>query len=58
MAYRILIAPDKFKGSLNAFEACAVIEKGLLAAAPILLYETAFQISSLFLEKVYSHYRL
>jgi glycerate kinase len=33
MAYRILIAPDKFKGSLNAFEVCDAIEKGLLAAS-------------------------
>ncbi|HHM21440.1 MAG TPA: glycerate kinase, partial [Bacteroidetes bacterium] len=26
---KILIAPDKFKGSLSAVEACAAIEKGL-----------------------------
>src|SRR5258708_33982036 len=31
---RILIAPDKFKGSLTSFEVCAAIEKGLLSASP------------------------
>src|SRR5579871_6882243 len=29
----ILIAPDKFKGSLNSFEVCDAIEKGLMRAA-------------------------
>lgn len=29
MGYRIVIAPDKFKGSLTAFEVCDAIEKGL-----------------------------
>jgi glycerate 2-kinase len=29
---RILIAPDKFKGSLNSFEVCDAIEKGLRLA--------------------------
>ncbi len=33
MGYRIVIAPDKFKGSLTAFEVCDAIEKGLHAAS-------------------------
>ncbi|NKX56748.1 glycerate kinase [Arthrobacter mobilis] len=31
---RVVIAPDKFKGSLSAPEAAAALERGLLAAAP------------------------
>lgn len=31
---KIVIAADKFKGSLNAFEVCNCIEKGLLQASP------------------------
>jgi glycerate 2-kinase len=31
---RILIAPDKFKGSLSAMEACQAIESGIKAARP------------------------
>lgn len=33
-AMKIVIAADKFKGSLNAFEVCKCIEKGLLQASP------------------------
>jgi len=33
MAYRIVIAPDKFKGSLSSFEVCDAIEKGLQKAS-------------------------
>ncbi len=34
MALNILIAPDKFKGSLNSAEVCGLIEKGLLFSDP------------------------
>jgi len=34
MAYRILLAPDKFKGSLTSFEVCEALEKGLRMASP------------------------
>jgi glycerate 2-kinase len=34
MAYRILLAPDKFKGSLTSFEVCNALEKGLRMARP------------------------
>ncbi|MHA4808096.1 glycerate kinase [Flavitalea flava] len=34
MPIRILIAPDKFKGSLTSFELCSLIEKGLRMASP------------------------
>lgn len=33
MAVKVVIAPDKFKGSLSSFEVCDVIEKGLLLAS-------------------------
>ena len=32
MAYRVLLAPDKFKGSLTSFEVCSALEKGLRMA--------------------------
>lgn len=34
MAYRVVVVPDKFKGTLTAFEAAAAIEKGWRKARP------------------------
>ena len=34
MVSRILLAPDKFKGSLTSFEVCEALEKGLRMASP------------------------
>lgn len=34
MAVKVVIAPDKFKGSLTSFEVCDAIEKGLQKASP------------------------
>ncbi|EMY33374.1 glycerate kinase GarK, partial [Arthrobacter crystallopoietes BAB-32] len=33
-AVKVVLAPDKFKGSLSAPEVAAALERGLLAAAP------------------------
>ncbi len=37
---KVLIAPDKFKGSLTAYEVCDAVEKGLLAANPDITVES------------------